>query len=154
MKKSILLFIITLSLVFQLGCKASENNNLVDLEETKDLSVEASIEDKIIIDRSEDLSDYVVELFGIDDAATIIFNDTALIGVVVAYDREIDEDIKQSIENTVMEKDKEIRKVLISDDEKIFNQIVNIINGLMNGSPYDNYVSEISKTIEKINKKY
>lgn len=154
MKKSILLFIIILSLVFQLGCKASENNNLVDLEETKDLSVEASIEDKIIIDRSEDLSDYVVELFGIDDAATIIFNDTALIGVVVAYDREIDEDIKQSIENIVMEKDKEIKKVLISDDEKTFNQIVNIINGLMNGSPYDNYVSEITKAIEKINKKH
>jgi YhcN/YlaJ family sporulation lipoprotein len=154
MKKSILLFIIILSLVFQLGCRASENNNLVDLEETKDLSVEASIEDKIIIDRSEDLSDYVVELFGIDDAATIIFNDTALIGVVIAYDREIDEDIKQSIENIVMEKDKEIKKVLISDDEKTFNQIVNIINGLMNGSSYDNYVSEISKTIEKINKKH
>lgn len=154
MKKSILLFMIILSLVFQLGCKASENNNLVDLEETKDLSIEASIEDKIIIDRSEDLSDYVVELFGIDDAATIIFNDTALIGVVVAYDREIDDDIKQSIENIVMEKDKEIKKVLISDDEKTFNQIINIINGLMNGAPYDSYVSEISKTIEKINKKY
>jgi len=154
MKKSILLFIIILSLVFQLGCKASENNNLVDLEEKEDLSVEASIEDKIIIDRSEDLSDYVVELFGIDDAATIIFNDTALIGVVVAYDREIDEDIKKSIENIVMEKDKEIKKVLISDDEKTFNQIINIINGLMNGLPYDNYVGEISKTIEKINKKY
>lgn len=154
MKKSILLFIIISSLIFQLGCKASENNDLVDLEEKEDLSVEVSLEDKIIIDRSEDLSDYVVELFGIDDAATIIFNDTALIGVVIAYDRELNEDITQSIENIVMEKDKEIKKILISDDEKTFNQIVNIINGLMNGSPYDSYVGEISKTIEKINKKY
>lgn len=154
MKKSILLITIILSLVFQLGCKASENNNLVELEETKDLSIEVSIEDKIILDRSEDLSDYVVELFGIDDAATIIFNDTALIGVVAAYDREVNEDIKESIENIVMEKDKEIKNVIITDDEKTFNQIVNIINELMNGSSYDNYVNEISKTIDKINKKH
>lgn len=154
MKKSILLITIILSLVFQLGCKASENNNLVELEETKDLSIEVSTEDKIILDRSEDLSDYVVELFGIDDAATIIFNDTALIGVVAAYDREVNEDIKESIENIVMEKDKEIKNVIITDDEKTFNQIVNIINELMNGSSYDNYVNEISKTIDKINKKH
>lgn len=153
MKKSILLFIV-LVLVFQVGCKSGVDKDIVEVEDPGIISVEATAEDKVIIDRSENLSDFIVELFGIDDAATIIFNDTALVGVIMAYDKELTDDTKKSINDMVMEKDTAIKQVLISNDDKTFNQIVNIINELMNGSPYDKYVSEINKMIEKTNKRH
>lgn len=153
MKKSILLFIV-LVLVFQVGCKSGVDKDIVEVEDPGIISVEVTAEDKVIIDRSENLSDFIVELFGIDDAATIIFNDTALVGVIMAYDKELTDDTKKLINDIVMEKDTAIKQVLISNDDKTFNQIVNIMNELMNGSPYDKYVSEINKMIEKTNKRH
>ncbi len=145
--KRYLLFVLVLSLIFQIGCKTTKNNEMVN--EPDDTVVEVSMEDKVIIDRSENLADYVVELFGIDDAATIIFNDTALVSVVMAYDTSFTTDTKDLISSLVMEKDTGIKEVLVSNDEKTFFQIVEIISSLMNGSSYDNHVGEISRMIEK-----
>ncbi|WP_353094089.1 YhcN/YlaJ family sporulation lipoprotein [Tissierella praeacuta] len=148
MKKNIL-FVIVLTLILQIGCKTVKNDEIVKVEEPNDVAVEVSMEDKVIIDRSENLADYVVELFGVDDAATIIFNDTALVSVVMAYDTSFTEDTKELISSLVMEKDTGIKKVFVSNDEKTFFKTVEIISRLMNGSSYDSQVSEISKMIEK-----
>ncbi len=147
--KKYLLLILALILFLQAGCKAIQDEEKVKIEEPEDIAVEVAMEDKAIIDRSEDLADYVVELFGIDDAATIIFNDTALVSVIMATDQVLTEDTKDLINNLVMEKDTAIKEVLVSNDEKTFFQIVQIISSLMNGSPYDNHVVEINKMIEK-----
>ncbi|HEY8363455.1 MAG TPA: YhcN/YlaJ family sporulation lipoprotein [Tissierellaceae bacterium] len=146
MKRYLLLAII-LVLLLQLGCSA--NKNETPISEEQDRVINVSAEDKAIIDRSETLSDHVVELFGIDDAATIIFNDTALVSVIMAYDKEFNEDIKELIIDTVLETDSSIKEVIVSNDEKTFYQIVDIILDMMNGTPYDNYVNDISKLIEK-----
>ena len=119
------------------------------VEEPDNTTIEVSMEDKVIIDRSENLSDYVVELFGIDDAATIILNDTALVSVIMAYDSELNDDTENLIKDLVLEKDSEIKEVIVSNDEKTFFQIIEIITDLMNGTSYDRYVNEISKLIEK-----
>ena len=137
----------------QIGCKNELKHELSQMEEGDHISIEVSSEDKIIMERSEALSDYIVELFGIDDVATIIFNDIALVGVVTSYDNEFTEDLKVLINDLVIEKDDGIKEVLISEDENIFKEVVNIINGLMNDKPYDNYVGVISKMITKVNKK-
>lgn len=153
MKKTILTMMILL-VSLQIGCKSELEREIVEIAEPQDVSIEVTSEDKIIIGRSEDISDYIVELFGVDDAAAIIFNDTALIGVVMAYDSELTDDTRELVSDIVMEKDTAIKQVSISSDEKIFNEIVHIINDLMNGKSYDNYVSSISKMIEKTNKKH
>lgn len=146
MKRYLLLALIFL-LLLQIGC--TSNPKETPLVEEPDNTVVVSAEDKAIIDRSETLSDHVVELFGIDDAATIILNDTALVSVIMAYDSEFNEDIKNLIRDTVLENDSQIKEVIISNDEKTFYQIVDIIFDLINGTPYDQYVNEISKLIEK-----
>lgn len=151
--KKIILIMITLLTWIQIGCTSNLGKEIVELPEPEYTSIEVGSEDKIVIDRSEDLSDYIVELFGIDDVATIIFNDTALVGVVTSYDNELTDDLKSLINDLVMEKDTDIKHVSISSDEKIFNEIVNIVNDLMSGKSYDNYVGSISKMIEKTNKK-
>ena len=152
MKKIILLMVILL-ISLQIACTNDLGKEIVEIPQPEEISIQVGSEDKIIINRSEDLSNYIVELFGIDDVATIIFNDTALVGVVTSYDNELTEDLKSLINDLVLEKDNEIKHVSISHDEKIFNEIVNIVNDLMNGKYYDNYVSSISKMIEKTNKK-
>lgn len=151
--RKIILIIITVLLFLQIGCKNNLEEEILGIEEPDYTSIEVTSEDKIVIKRSEDLSDYIVELFGIDDVTTIIFNDTALVGIVTAYDNELTEDLKILINDLVIEKDSEIKEVLISDDENIFKEVANIINDLMNGKAYDNYVGSISRIISKVNKK-
>lgn len=148
MRRYILLTII-FALLFQIGCASNTKEEIPIVEEPDNTTIEVSMEDKVIIDRSETLSDHVVELFGIDDAATIILNDTALVSVIMAYDSELNDDTKKLIKDTVLESDTGIKEVIISDDEKTFFQIVDIITDLMNGTSYDKYVNEISKLIEK-----
>lgn len=150
MKKNIVLLILVVVIVLG-GCQ-NPQQNIIEGELPQDEVIEVGGEDKEIINRSEDISDYVVELFGIDDAVTIIFNDTAVIGVILAYDQKINDDIKNIIRDTVKEKDELIKEVKITDNKKLFSQINNIIEGLLNGKSYDNYVSEIDKIIEKIQK--
>ena len=151
--KKIILLMLALSACLQIACTNDYGKEVVEVPQTEETSIEVGSEDRIIINRSEDLSNYVVELFGIDDVATIIFNDTALVGVVTSYDNELTDDLKSLINDLVLEKDSEIKNVSISHDEKVFNEIVNIVNDLMNGKSYDNYVASISKMIEKTNKR-
>lgn len=151
--KKYLLFILILSLIFGVSCKPKLEEQILDVKESDEISIIVSGEDKEIIDRSENISDYVVELFGIDDAATIIFNDTALVSVIMAYDTELSDETKDLIRDLVYENDSRIKEVLISNDEKTFFQVVEVIGKLMNGSPYDNHVSEITKMIDKVNRK-
>lgn len=151
--KKYFLLILVLSLVLQIGCRSTKDKEIAELDETKDNLIQVSVEDKAIIDRSENLADYVVELFGIDDAAVIIFNDTALVSVIMAYDTELTQETRDLIKELVLEKDTAIKEVLISSDEKTFFQVVEVIGKLMNGSPYDNHVGEITKMIEKSHKK-
>src|SRR5690606_2969982 len=138
-----------LTLLLQIGCTSNQKEEIPMVEEPDNTTIEVSMEDKVIIDRSENLSDYVVELFGIDDAATIILNDTALVSVIMAYDSELNDDTENLIKDLVLEKDSEIKEVIVSNDEKTFFQIIEIITDLMNGTSYDRYVNEISKLIEK-----
>ncbi len=150
MKKNIIILLI-LALILPMGCSINKDTKKdIGVEgELVDISVEVSAEDNIIIERSEILSDYVVELYGIDDTGTIIFNDIALVAVVMAYDAELTEDTKELIKKIVMEKDSEIKTVIVSEDEKTFNNVVDIIIDLMHGITYDSQVGKISKLIEK-----
>ena len=70
----------------------------------------------------------------------------------MAQDTTFNDDIKEMIINTVLENDTMIRQVLITDNKKIFDQIENIIESLMNGKAYDDQVKEINRIIEKMKK--
>lgn len=148
MKKIIILLLV---LILQSACSINRDNekDIVKQGELEDSILEVSVEDKIIIERSEILSDYIVELFGVDDAGTIILNDTALVSLVMSRDSELTEDTKELIKNIIIKEDKEINNVVISEDEKVFNDIIDIMLDLIQGSSYDSQVKRISKLIEK-----
>lgn len=147
--KKITLLIVSLLISLQIGCTTDFEKEIREVDEPDYISIEVGSEDKIILNRSEDLSNHIVELFGVDDTATIIFNDTALVGIVTAYDNELTDDLKSLINDLVLEKDSGINEVLITDDKKTFNEIITIVNGLMSGKSYDSYVGKISKMVEK-----
>ncbi len=70
--------------------------------------------------RSENLSDVVVDLYGIDNATSIIFNDLVVIGVEMARDSVLTDDVREMIISTVLDNDTMIRQVLITDNKKKF----------------------------------
>src|SRR5699024_10524173 len=129
-KKNILCFIalIIITLLFSV-CKYDKVEN----KENKDVSIEKQDEETLeVLDRSEDISDLVVDLIGIENATSIVFQDSALI-VVTFYeenDTGLTKDLSESIERLVLENDDNINKVLISEDENVFDEIEEIIQGL------------------------
>ena len=150
MKKSILVLMI-LSVIVQMGCaKADETKMEGNIKDEKFINVAG--EDKDIIYRSENISDIIVELFGIDDATAIIFNENAIVGVVLSYDQDISEDMYDTIISLVKEKDSSIEEVYITSNPKLFKQIDNIVIDLLQGKSYDEYVVDINKVMDKIKK--
>lgn len=141
------------------GCSLGQNkiqdDNIIDDnisqgEIFQDISLNVSGKDYDLLIRSEGISDAVVNLFGIDNATSIIFNDKVAVGLEMAEGHEFTEDVKNSIVNTVKEKDNSISEVLVSDNKKIFNEIESVIEALLNGKSYDEQVNKISNIIESI----
>ena len=133
------------------GCKA--NNDIAEKEDKEDeISTDVGGKDYDLVVRSENISNLVVDLYGIDNASSIIFNDMVVIAVEMARDLTLTDDMKETIINIVLENDSGIRQVLITDNKKTFNQVETIIQGLMNGESYDDYVKEINRIIEKLKK--
>ncbi len=149
--KRIILFGLLMSLILQVGCTKPLEENIEGQLEVKD-SIEVGGVDKEILTRSEKISDSIVELFGVDDSVTVIFNDLAVVGIVPAYDKKLDQDLKESIINRVNVTDPLISEVYITVREKNVKQINEIIIGLLNGTPYDTYVEEINKIIDRVKK--
>ncbi len=150
MKKNIL-FLIILSIMLQLGCTDEKSIDMKDKENSLE-SIEVTGDDKEIINRSENIADNVVELFGIDDATAIVFNDDVVVGIILSYDRELSPDIIDTIGNLIRENDSDINQVYITSDSKLFKQIDNMVVDILRGKPYDDYVANINKIIDKIKK--
>ncbi len=155
-KKLLLLILIGIILT---GCSMGENiteeNNatkdeLVQEEKEDQISLDVSSKDYDLLIRSEGISDAVVNLFGIDNATSIIFNDTVAVAVEVAEDNTFSEELKQTIVETVKENEKSINKVLVTDDKQIFDEIEEVISALLNGKSYDSQVEKITSIIGKL----
>lgn len=116
----------------------------------EEISMAVGAKDYDILNRSENISNLVVELYGIDNASSIIFNDIVVIAVEIGVDNSLTDDVKEMIITTVLANDTAIRQVLITDNKKTFDQIEDIIEDLMKGNPYDDYVKDINRIIEKL----
>lgn len=138
-------YLILLVIFILNGCTSNNVN------EELDNSVTVGGMDGEIIERSEFISDIVVELYGIDDATTIILNDTALIGLKIAYDQDLTTETIGVIKSMVIEEDPYITEVRITSKEKLFSEINNVVNDLLQGKSYDSLVNDINKIKNKIN---
>jgi len=145
MRKKYICFLL-LILVFLVGCTTEK---IVE-DKVQDNTITVTGPDSEIIERSETLSDVIVDLYGIDDATTIIFNDTAIIGLKVAYEEALDENISDIVKNTVLIEDPNINQVLLTDKDRIFSEINSVVNELLQGKSYDSLVVDINKIKNKI----
>lgn len=160
MRKRIKIFslLLILSIIISgcsLGEKKNQDDNRVDEDMTQeeifeDISLNVSGKDYELLIRSEGISDAVVNLFGIDNATSIVFNDKVVIGLEMAEGHEFTDDVKNSIMNIVKEKDSGIAEVLITDDRQVFNEIESVVEALLNGKSYDDQVNKINSIIESI----
>lgn len=143
MNKKIVILILLLAFVLG-GCMTQEE----PLEnQSQTLTVSSGNE---IIERSEKLSDITVELYGIDDVTTIIVEDKALMGVRLAYDNELTEDIKESISSVVLSSDTLIKDVRITDNSTLFSEINSIVIDIFQGESYDGQLNRIKKLETKM----
>lgn len=143
MNKKIVILILLLAFALN-GCMTQEQP--LD-DESQILTVSSGNE---IIERSEKLSDITVELYGIDDVTTIIVEDKALMGVRLAYDNELTDDIKESISSVVLSSDTLIKDVLITDNSTLFSEINSIVIDIFQGQSYDGQLNRIKKVENKI----
>lgn len=151
-KNKKIVFLITLIMVIFLLCSCKYDK--VDEKENKSVNIEGRDKESLeILDRSENIADLVVNLIGIENATVIVFQDAALIGIrfYEENDSGLTKDIKDSIEKLVLENDKNINRVLISEDDKTFNEIEEIIQGLLREEHIKNYTNQLNKMYQRMN---
>lgn len=141
MKKIYIIFLLLLTLIF-VSC-TMENN-------ADENHLNVSVDDSEIVERSESISDIIVEEFGIDDATTIIFNEYALVSVKIAYNDDITQNHIDNITSKVLSFDDSIDEVLITDDSKIFREIDNIVFNLLQGKEYKDYLDDINEIFNNL----
>ena len=146
MKKNILLILVC-SLILTVACTSGEIDKAENMNDNELLAVEGK--DGEILQRSEELSDLIVELFGIDGATTLIFNDTAIVSVIISYDQKLTDETRDTIVKVVKENDPLIKEVKIAEDEKTFKEIENILVELLQGKSYDDYVLDINRILDR-----
>lgn len=135
MKKVCIILLVILTFVF-VSC-TMENDG-------EDNHLDVSGDDSALVERSEAISDIIVEEYGIDDATTIIFNEYALVSVKIAYNDDITQEHIDNITNKVLKYDEEIEAVLITDDARTFKEIDNIVFSLLQGDAYKDYLDDIN----------
>ncbi len=155
-KKFLILILIGIILTgCSLGGNVTEKDNsteeeIVQEEKQEEISLDVSSKDYDLLIRSEGISDAVVNLYGIDNATSIIFNDVVAVAVEMAEDNTFSEEIKQTIIATVKENDSSIREVFVTDSKDIFDEIEEVVSALLNGQSYDSQVEKINSIIEKV----
>lgn len=129
---------------------AELEGDITQKEYEGEISLNVGGKDYDLLARSEGISDVVVNLYGIENASSIILNDMVAVAVKITEESTLTDDMKEMIINAVLENDSNIRQVLITDNEKIFDEIENVIGSLLNGNPYDDQIKKINSIIEKI----
>ncbi|MBZ2173665.1 YhcN/YlaJ family sporulation lipoprotein [Schnuerera sp. xch1] len=124
--------------------------DMIQEDYENEIGLDVGGKDHDLLLRSEGISDVVVNLYGIENATSIIFNDIVAISVKLADGYTLTDGIKEMIMNTALKKDTMIRQVLITDDKEIFNEIEVVLEALLNGRSYDDQVKKINRIIEKI----
>lgn len=159
MKKTVKFFIISFIIpVFISGCSIKDNKSDDDIIKEKnsqnqlneEVSIDVDGEDYNLLIRSEEISNAVVSLFGIDNTTSIIFNDKVVVALEMAEGHKLTDDVRKTIINTIKEKDNNISKILITDDKRIFNEIEEVISALLHGKSYDSQVDNINKIIKAV----
>lgn len=140
-----LLYLLLLVMIILNGC-TQEPNEVVE----EPIAITVGAADREIIERSESISDIIVDLYGIDDATTIILNDDAIIGVKIAYDEKLSDDYRAKIEEAVKNYDNGIAKIVITDKSKLFDEINDVITDVLQGKPYENYINAINNIKNRI----
>ena len=148
MRKKILITLILLVAISLSACINSSNDDLSLNEENRDL-IEVNVVDKELLNRSEEISDLVVELYGIDDVTTIVFNNHAYVALIMAFDNEFTEDLHNTVISLIKEKFTSIENVSVSDNSRVFKEIDNVVFNLLQGKSYDSQVKEINKIINR-----
>ena len=143
MKKMNIIILLVLTLVL---ASCTMDNNV----EEDDLDVSGS--DAELVEKSESISDIVVEQFGIDDAVTIVFNEYALIAVKIAYNDDITQQQIGEITNIVKDNYDEIEEVLITDNSRIFKEIDDMVFGLLQGNSYNEYLDDINNIKNRLSR--
>lgn len=141
MKKVYLLSFLLLTLIL-VSCTMENNVDDYDLNVSGDNSE--------LVERSESISDIVVEEFGIDDATTIVFNEYSIIAVKIAYNEDISQEHTEKITNKVLNYDRQVEEVLITDDSRTFKDIDNIVFDLLQGSDYKDYLDDINGIFNRL----
>lgn len=102
--------------------------------------------------RAQNVANAVKTVSGVKDAAVIITEKRALVGVNIGNNVEgnLTDKIKSSVEAKVKATDKEIDTVAVSADPDLFSRISKIGQGIQAGKPLSEFGDEIKEIFNRI----
>lgn len=150
--KKLLFLLISMIIIsiFISGCKKDAVEKAEEDIKQKDVSIDVGTKKtNELVNRGEKIADNLVELIGVEGATAIIYGDEAIVGVEIAEEVELDENMINMIKNTAIESDGQIKEVKLIADKKTFDIIDNIAQALIKGDSIDKYKKEIDNIIKK-----
>ena len=102
--------------------------------------------------RSERITQALLQMNEIRRAAVVISDNTAIVGVDMANnnDNRVSEDMRRRIESTVRTSDNRIDEVRITTDQGMYDRINNVVLSMRRGRPLTEFTNEIRDIMDMI----
>lgn len=140
--------------VILFGCARANNNMKNNSEEQGQSSENSTTEkdsnsDSILLGKK--ISQGLKDIEGIDKATVFIKESTALVGVAMKDGaEEITDDLRKKIEEKVKEISPKIKKVAITADKELLENLDEMTNDFMNGKTFEELKKDLSEIMDKL----
>ncbi|WP_046178458.1 YhcN/YlaJ family sporulation lipoprotein [Domibacillus tundrae] len=102
------------------------------------------------LDVAEKAADRVKELEEVDDATVLVTDHTAYAAVNLKNGTEVNDDLKNRIEEKVKEADTSVEKVYVSEDPDFSTQMKDYADRIKAGDPIGGFFDEFSDSVRRV----
>lgn len=129
-----------------------EDDGIIDRDMGNDMYDMNDMNNNDVGRRSEMIAGKLAQMNGIDRAAVVISDNTAIVGVDTRNNNgnRITQDLRRQIESTVKNVDNRINEVRITNDENLYGRINDIVVSMRTGRPVTEFTNQIREILDRI----
>lgn len=129
---------------------AKENGTMNQSEGDKEEEQTSEIDYETMIVRNQQFSDSLTQMDEIKDAKVITYDNSSVAGVTMKDGAELNDEMKEKIQNMIKDTDDTITDVKVTNDEGIIGEMTEAEDRMKTGEAYENLEENIKGIFEKI----
>lgn len=125
--------------------KTTEQN-----EGDKENEQESEVDYETMIVRNQQFSDSLTQMDEIKDAKIITYDNSSAVGVTMKDGTELNEEMREKIQNMIKDTDETVTDVKITNDEGVIGEMTETEDRMKAGEAYENLEENIKGIFDKI----